>query len=145
MSTVPNKVGIETKPYTFTVERGKIAEFVKAIGDTNPIYTNVEVAKEKGYRDIPAPLTFATVIDLWGGLSFNELVEFLEVNPLKVLHGEQSYEYGKTICAGDTITVIMKVVKQREKVGMKMFTLETHYQNEENETVLKAISVVIER
>ncbi|WP_347551696.1 MaoC family dehydratase N-terminal domain-containing protein [Pseudalkalibacillus hwajinpoensis] len=145
MSTVQNKVGIETKPFTFSVEGGKIREFVKAIGDSNPLYTDIEVAREKGYRDLPVPPTFPTVIDMWGGADFETLIALLEVNPLKVLHGEQSYDYRKTICAGDVITAVMKVVDQKEKSGMKLFTLETTYQDERNETVLLATSVVIER
>ena len=145
MSTVQNKVGTETKPFTFTVERGKIREFVNAIGDSNPLYTDSEFAREKGYRDVPIPPTFPTVFDMWGGADFETLIALLEVNPLKVLHGEQSYDYKKTICAGDVITGVMKVVDQKEKRGMKLFTLETIYKDEANETVLLATSVVIER
>ncbi|KMM39419.1 FAS1-like dehydratase domain-containing protein [Guptibacillus hwajinpoensis] len=145
MSTVQNKVGTETKPFTFTVERGKISEFVSAIGDSNPLYTDSEFAKEKGYRDVPIPPTFPTVIDMWGGADFETLIALLEVNPLKVLHGEQSYDYKKTICAGDVISAVMKVVDQKEKRGMKLFTLETIYKDDASETVLLATSVVIER
>ncbi|WP_335870833.1 FAS1-like dehydratase domain-containing protein [Bacillus sp. 2205SS5-2] len=145
MATVKNKVGIVTKPFRFTIERGKILEFVHAIGDRNPLYTDVDLAKEKGYRDIPVPPTFSTVIDMWGGLSFEALISLLEVNPLRVLHGEQSYEYHSTICAGDSITAVMEVIDQRAKSGMKLFTLQTNYFNDEEEIVLVATSVVIER
>ncbi|WP_377890884.1 MaoC family dehydratase N-terminal domain-containing protein [Alkalihalobacillus sp. R86527] len=145
MSAIQNKVGIETKPFTFTVERGKVREFAKAIGDDNPIYHDVAFAKKNGYRDLPVPPTFATVIDMWGGASFEDLIEMLEVDPLKVLHGEQSYEYMKPIYAGDTITAFLKVVDQKEKGSLTLFTLETLYRNEKNENVLLARSVVIER
>lgn len=145
MGAIQNKVGIETKPFTFTVERGKIREFAKAIGDDNPIYHDVDFAKENGCRDLPAPPTFATVIDMWGGASFEDLIALLEVDPLKVLHGEQSYEYMEPICAGDAITAVMKVVDQKEKGGLTLFTLETLYRNEHNDNVLRARSIVIER
>ncbi|MCA0988556.1 MaoC family dehydratase N-terminal domain-containing protein [Guptibacillus algicola] len=145
MGAIQNKVGIETKPFTFTVERGKVREFANAIGDDNPIYHDVAFAKKNGYGDLPVPPTFATVIDMWGGASFEDLIELLEVDPLKVLHGEQSYEYMKPIYAGDTITALMKVVDQKEKGSLTLFTLETLYRNERNENVLLARSVVIER
>lgn len=145
MGAIQNKVGIETKPFTFTVERGKVREFANAIGDDNPIYHDIAFAKKNGYRDLPVPPTFATVIDMWGGASFEDLIEMLEVDPLKVLHGEQSYEYMRPIYAGDSITALMKVVDQKEKGSLTLFTLETLYRNEQNENVLLARSVVIER
>ncbi len=132
------------EPFFFHIERGKIKEFARAIGDGNPIYTDIQVANSKEYRDIPVPPTFATVMEMWAGADFDTLVERLQLNPLKVLHGEQQYRYLEDICAGDRLRGETKVMSIEEKRGMKLITLETTYFNQENRPVLIATAVIIE-
>lgn len=138
------KLGLTFDKINFKVEKGKIREFVQAIGDKNPLYTSEEAAKEKGFKTIPVPPTFATVVDMWGGLDFDALVAALEVNPLQVLHGEQSYEYIETIYAGDELTAEAEVVKHNSKAGMDFITIETTYKRN-GKKVLISRSTIIER
>lgn len=132
-------------PFSYTIERGKIREFALAIGDDNPIYYDVEVARAQGFRDIPIPPTFATAIDMWAGADFDMLVERLQLNALKVLHGEQSYRYLDDICAGDVLQGETRVTNVKEKAGLKLLTLETLYRNQAEREVLLATAVIIER
>src|SRR3954451_11125008 len=99
MSSVKELIGLELPPYTYTVERGKIREFALAIGDPNPIYYDEEAARYEGYEGIPIPLTFLQSIDLWGGYSFDQKCQILNLNPVKILHGEQEYSHLKPIYA----------------------------------------------
>ncbi|MFC3884916.1 MaoC family dehydratase N-terminal domain-containing protein [Bacillus songklensis] len=144
MKSRVDETAVVFQPFTFTVERGKIKELAMAIGDQNRVYYHVEEAKKEGYRDIPVPPTFGTVMDFWGGLDFDTLVQTLQLNPLKVLHGEQEYQYEDIVCAGDVITAQARVVKQLEKKGMKMIKLETEYKRD-GDTVMVARSTIIER
>lgn len=141
-------IGFEFAPFSFVIERGKIREFVQAIGDDNPLYVSQNTAKERGYQDVPVPLTFATVVDMWGDLDFFKQIEVLNLNLLKVLHGEQEYEYFGDMYPGDTLTVHVRVtdttVKHGSSGGMNLFTLESSYKKD-GETVLIARSVVVER
>ena len=50
--------GKEYPPYAVTVERGKIKEFARAIGDLSPFYLDDEIAKAGPWGDIIAPPTF---------------------------------------------------------------------------------------
>ncbi|WP_139490960.1 MaoC family dehydratase N-terminal domain-containing protein [Brevibacillus dissolubilis] len=145
LKDISKKEGYQFPPYTFVVERGKIKEFALAIGDMNPIYHSKEAAQAEGYRDVPMPLTFPTVLDMWGGNDFEAIIKSLDLNPLKVLHGEQEYQYYGEICAGDELYVQAKVISTEHKRGMNFFLLETTYTNAEGETVLIARSNVIER
>lgn len=145
LNNLSNKIGLEFATYSYTVERGKIKEFAQAIGDDNSIYFSVEAAKSAGFRDVPIPPTFATAIDMWAGPDFEQLIAALEINPLKVLHGEMQYTYVGDICAGDTIHCNSKVIEVYEKRKMNLFTIETKYKNQHDELVLIARSVVIER
>ncbi|RDI43228.1 FAS1-like dehydratase domain-containing protein [Falsibacillus pallidus] len=145
MKAFVDKAGLKTQEFSFTIERGKIKEFVQAIGDRNPIYHELTAALEQGYEDIPIPPTFATVIEMWAGLDFEKLIELLQLNPLNVLHGEQEYEYMKTICAGEVISGQMEVVKHVQKGNMDFFKLETVFRNSTGLIAMISRSTVIER
>ncbi|WP_433742475.1 FAS1-like dehydratase domain-containing protein [Falsibacillus pallidus] len=145
MKSFVDKAGLKTKEFGFTIERGKIKEFAQAIGDLNPIYFDLSAALEQGYDDIPIPPTFATVIEMWAGLDFEKLIELLELNPLNVLHGEQEYEYMKTICAGEVISGQMEVVKHVQKGNMDFFKLETVFRDSTGLIAMISRSTVIER
>lgn len=93
-------VGRRSEPVTFEVERGAIRKFAEAIGDPHPDFQRGEVA----------PPTFPT--------TFRVRVPGLEaVDPARLLHGEEEYEYVRPIRAGDRITVVREVVDVYEKEG----------------------------
>ncbi|WLR51642.1 MaoC family dehydratase N-terminal domain-containing protein [Bacillus tianshenii] len=128
----------------FTIERGKIAEFVQAIGDSNPVYTDIETAREEGFRDIPIPPTFPTVVEMWAGIDFETIIEELDLNLLRVLHGEQSYEYLQDVCAGDTISGVGYVTDVVDKKRLTIVKLQMDFFNQAEEKVLIGRSIVIE-
>lgn len=129
----------------FQVEAGKIKEFAKAIGSNNPVYFDEVRAKENGHPAIPAPPTFATVIDFWNTRDFYQLFQEIGLNPNYVLHGEQEYIYIRPIYAGDTIAAQAIVKECIQKKSMNFFKLETVYKNQQDELVLINRSTLIER
>lgn len=149
MSVIKNLIGLEFEPYTFEVEKGKIKEFATAIGDDNPIYYDKEIARNKGYHGIPIPLTFLTVVDCFGGLDFQQKIDFLKLNPVNVLHGEQEYEYLQDIYAGDVLTISAKITDAKIKKGstgmMDIITTENRYINQREELVALSREVIIHR
>ena len=50
--------GKEYPPFAVTVERGKIKEFARAIGDLSPFYLDDAVGRASEWGDIVAPPTF---------------------------------------------------------------------------------------
>lgn len=149
MSNVKDLVGLAYEPYSFDIEKGKIKEFAAAIGDDNPIYYDLETARKEGFEGVPIPLTFLQVVDLWGGYSFQEKIEKLQLDPVKILHGEQEYELVKDIYAGDTLTVTAKVTnvetKKGSSGGMDLITTEHRYTNQNDELVAISKNVTIHR
>ncbi|HQG31999.1 MAG TPA: MaoC family dehydratase N-terminal domain-containing protein, partial [Deltaproteobacteria bacterium] len=97
-----SKVGTEFSPIIWEVERGKISELAKAIGDPNPIYQDRRAATGDGYKDTPASPTFLTVPMMWCG-KMPEMISSLKINFMMVLHGEEEYEYYREIYPGDVI------------------------------------------
>jgi len=142
-------VGKELPSFVWKVERGKILEFVRAIGDTNPIYVDRDIAQKAGYKDTPAPLTFPISFVMWT----NVLWESFKVAKIpfdRVLHGEETYEYYQEIYPDDVLTGCMKIISIDSKVSgkgseMDIIRLEILYTNQNNEKVIKANTVLVER
>ena len=65
-------IGHSFPAFEADVEKGRLKFFAKAIGETDPVYTDEAVARERGYRALPAPPTFTVVLD-------QEAPEFLPV------------------------------------------------------------------
>lgn len=149
MGDIRQKEGFEFPAYSFAVERGKIREFVQAIGDPNPLCVNKDVAVGEGYQDVIAPPTFGVCIDMWGGPGFEKLCADLEINPVKVLHGEQEFEYLGEINPGDLLTGKTRVdnvfCKEGKSGAMNFINLRTTYHNQRNEKVLVAKMLIVER
>ena len=144
-----SKIGKEYAPVVWEVERGKIRELAKAIGDPNPIFQDREAAIKEGYRDTPAPATFLTVPMMWS-TSMPFVITDLAINFMMVLHGEEEYEYYREIYPGDVITATPKIAAIEEKTSksgrkMDMVTVELLYTNQRNEKVARARSLLVER
>src|SRR3990167_3698850 len=97
-------IGHELPASVLPIERSRLQFFAKAIGETNPVYTDLAAAREAGYADLPAPPTFLFAAELDSGTSF-QLLEDLQIPIAKLLHGEQSFTYHQPACVGDTVTV----------------------------------------
>ncbi len=133
-------VGTVTGSTTVPIERGKIREFATAILDDNPAY--LEDAAPL------APPTFAMTQAFWPRKSDGPPPD-LGLNYLRVLHGEQHFEYRLPIKAGDTITGTTKVADVYEKEGkrggtMTFLVLETEWVNQDGDVALVSRNVLVE-
>ena len=144
-----SKVGYSFPPFTIEVERGKIRELALAIGDDNPIYQSKEAARAAGYPDVPIYPTSPTAFSFWGNAQMVGQLASLGINLMRVLHGEEEYEYLAPIYPGDTLTGVMRLVdarsRQTQGATLDILTIETDYANQHETLVLKARQVVIVR
>jgi len=101
---------------TLTLERGRLQFFARAIGETDPVYTDVAAAQSAGYADLPAPPTFIFGIELESGAS-DQLLQTLGIPLKKLLHGEQGFTFHQSACAGDTVTVQPRITEIYDKKG----------------------------
>jgi acyl dehydratase len=109
-------IGTQLPATTLTVDAGRLRFFAKAIGETNPLYTDVAVAKAAGYADLPVPPTFLFSIELENPDQFRWVVD-QGIDPRFVLHGEQSFTYHSIAHAGDTLTATPRIVDVYSKKG----------------------------
>ncbi|MBI2527764.1 MAG: MaoC family dehydratase N-terminal domain-containing protein [Candidatus Rokubacteria bacterium] len=112
----PSVKGKEYPPFVVTVERGKIKEFARAIGDLSPFYLDDAVGRASQWGDIIAPPTFP--------VTFRDeshdtaaLLKELGTDISRVLHGEQEFEHFKPIRPGDTFLCRTRVLDIYEKSG----------------------------
>jgi acyl dehydratase len=109
-------VGREYPPYPVTVERGKIREFARALGDLNPFYLDDRVGAASEWGDVIAPPTFAiTFRD--ESADTQALLRDLGTDISRILHGEQEFELLGPLQPGHTYLCRTRVVDIYEKTG----------------------------
>jgi acyl dehydratase len=108
-------VGKELAPFVVTVERGKIKEFARAIGDRSPFYLDDRVGQASPWGDIIAPPTFLTTFRADDETA--SLLRELGTDISRVLHGEQEFELVQPIRPGETFLCRSRVVDIYDKTG----------------------------
>lgn len=141
-----SKIGHQFPGFTVDVEKGRLRFFAKAIGETNPIYTNEEAAIEAGYRTIPAPPSFMFSIDL-DGPELLPIIGLLDLDIARVLHGSQEFEYLGQVYAGDRISQQSEIVDIYDKKNgaLEFVVQESSYTNQDGELVGKAQQTLVYR
>jgi acyl dehydratase len=139
-------IGYAPPPILWDVEKGRIAFFAKVIGLTDPIHTDEAAARAAGYRGIVAPPTFIFGAPGDSGETM-KLIETLEIDLGKVLHGEQRFDYHAPVCAGDTLRFQSKVSDIYDKKGgaLEFVVNDTKVTNQLGEHVADLHSVIVVR
>ena len=140
--------GKEYPPFAVTVERGKIKEFARAIGDLSPFYLDDDVGRASEWGDLIAPPTFAiTFRD--EDADTGALLRDLGTDVSRLLHGEQEFEIFRQLRPGETYLCRPKIVDQYEKGGktgpMGFVVRETAVTDRDNEIVARMRSITVVR
>ncbi|MBV9414930.1 MAG: MaoC family dehydratase N-terminal domain-containing protein [Solirubrobacterales bacterium] len=135
------KTGAIGKTYpavTYAVGREKVREYAWAVGETNPLYVDVEAARGAGYADVVAPPMFAVV---YAGRSITPALFDPEVGIdfANMLHAGQEFEWGPLVVAGDEVTTTTTVSDIDERGGMGFYVFQTDSVNQRGETVCTGI------
>lgn len=146
MSLDPTVIGRETGRESLLFTRSRLQFFAKATGQTDPVYTDVEVAQQAGHRDLPVPPTLFTAITMESPEPFAWLDE-LGVDLRSILHGEQEFIYHAMAYAGDELTAVTTLTDAYEKKGgaLTFIVSTTAVTNQLGEAVLDAISTTVAR
>ena len=140
--------GKEYPPFAVTVERGRIKEFARAIGDLNPLYMDDAVGRASEFGDITAPPTFPVTFRHESSDSAAALRD-LGVDISRVLHGEQEFEHFRPIRPGDMLLCRTKITDIYEKTGrsgsMAFVARETVVTDPSNEIVCRMRHITVVR
>ncbi|MBN1310836.1 MAG: MaoC family dehydratase N-terminal domain-containing protein [Anaerolineae bacterium] len=132
----PSNKGKTFPPFSYTIERGKLREFLLAVGDDDAAYA---------VDDPPLPPTFPTVFTFWGGMSMDDLLREVGVEIHNVLHTGQEYEYFAPLHIGDTVTGQAAISDIYQRAGMDFMEIETEYKNQDGVLVLKDRAMLVVR
>jgi acyl dehydratase len=142
-----NLKGKEFAPYTVTIERGRIKDFARAIGDLNPLYLDDRVGGASEFGDVIAPPTFPiTFRD--ENFDTNALLKELGTDVSRILHGEQEFELHRPLRPGETFVCRPKLTDIYEKSGksgpMAFVVRETSVTDKDGELVatLRGVTVI---
>ncbi len=130
--------------YTFDVSHQKIREFADAIGDSSPVYHDVDAARRLGHRDLPAPPTFASVVSLAVGYKPRRDPE-LGLDYSRVVHGEQRVVARRPIYAGDVLASGARIDAVETKGRNEMLTISCSIHDSGGVLVCEVISLLISR
>lgn len=138
----PAHIGREFPPFSYEAERGKVREFLLALGEDE------RAANLSG--DPALPPTFPTVFTFWGGRGMDEgPLKAIGVEIWNVLHAEQEYQYLSPIHIGDTITGRTRIGNIYTKGGragqLEFVEMVTDYTNQRDEPVLQEVVTIIVR
>jgi len=126
------------------IERTRLQFFAKAIGETDPVYTDAAAARDAGYPDLPAPPTFLFAAELDSGAS-NQLLDDLQIPLSKLLHGEQSFSYHRPACVGDTVTVRSTIsdIYDKKNGALEFVVKTSRATNQRDELVAELRTVIV--
>jgi hypothetical protein len=136
----PSHKGKVFPPFSYAVERGKLREFLIAIGD--------DQAKAQ-VENAVVPPTFPTVFAFWGGLRLEGALNEVGIELKNVIHAEQEYEYLEPVRVGDIVTGQLKVADIYSKGGrtgaLEFLELVLNYTNQARRPVLRERTLLIVR
>jgi acyl dehydratase len=139
-------IGTELPAAVLEIEKDRLRSFARAIGETDPIYTDEAAAQAAGYSSLPAPPTFIYAAELDAG-TLEPLVNLLGIDPVRTLHGEQHFTYHGPICAGDTITVQSTItdIYDRKEGALEFVVRESVVTNQHGKRVAEMRNVLVVR
>jgi acyl dehydratase len=109
-------LALEFPPISMDVERGRLVQFARATGATDPVYFDLDAAKNAGHRDLPVPPTFLFAIELEQPEPFWWAAD-LGIDFKYVLHGAQQFDYRRLAYAGERLTASARLVDVYAKKG----------------------------
>ncbi|WP_062475771.1 MaoC family dehydratase N-terminal domain-containing protein [Variovorax boronicumulans] len=137
-------IGHELPASVLPIERSRLQFFAKAIGETDPVYTDAAAARDAGYPDLPVPPTFLFAAELDSGAS-DQLLTDLQIPLSKLLHGEQSFSYHRPACVGDTVTVrsIISDIYDKKNGALEFVVKTSRATNQRDELVAELRTVIV--
>jgi acyl dehydratase len=129
--------GVIGKTYpatTYAVGREKIREYALAVGESNPLYLDVQAARAAGHADVVAPPMFAVVYSL-PAVAPALFDPEVGIDFARMVHGGQEFTWGPLVVAGDEITTTATVSDVSERGANGFFVFESTSCNQRGETV----------
>jgi acyl dehydratase len=129
--------GVVGKAYpvtTYVVGREKVREYARTVGETDPLYLDVEAAWAAGHADVVAPPMFAVVYAM-PAVAAGMFDPEVGIDFARLVHAGQDFRWGPLVVAGDEISTTVSVKDVSERRGSGFYVFESISCNDRGETV----------
>ena len=109
----PEFVGERLDPVVLSVPRERVIAFSRAIGEDGAVHVDIDAARAAGHPDLVLPPTMLFGLELEA--RGEKLLVDMGLDPLRVLHAEQSFDYHRSVHAGEELrfeTVVADVYRR---------------------------------
>jgi len=139
-------IGQALSAHEAVVERGRLRFFAKAIGETDPVYTDEAAAHAAGHTSLPVPPTFLFCLEMEQPDPFAWFSQ-VGIDIARILHGEQQFTYHAMAYAGDTLRFESRVADIYDKKGgaLEFLVKETRVSNQHGRHIADLRSVLVQR
>jgi len=129
------------------VEKGRLRFFAKAIGETDPVYTDEVAAKAAGHPSLPVPPTFLVCLESEGRDTDHIVENIMGFDLGRILHAEQGFTYHRMAYAGDVLTFDTRIKDVYEKKGgaLQFVVRETRVTNQSGEHIADIRTSLVQR
>ena len=127
-------VGKSYPPSVYAVGREKVREYARAVGETDPLYLDVEAARAAGHDDVVAPPMFVVVYSM-PAVAAGLFDPDVGIDFARLVHAGQEFRWGTLVVAGDEISTTVSVQDVSERRGSGFYVFESVSTNQRGETV----------
>ncbi|MBO9524101.1 MAG: MaoC family dehydratase N-terminal domain-containing protein [Nocardioidaceae bacterium] len=140
LASIRTQVGVETSHDLGQITAVMIRRYARAIGETNPLYYDTDVARAHGHADIVAPPNFVTAVSVWDegppeeglrsdGVPLSAL-ESLPAQGVRVMGGGEDMEFHAPITAGTSVVERTAMLDAELVQGSKGAFIVVRYRHE---------------
>ncbi|HSN91228.1 MAG TPA: MaoC family dehydratase N-terminal domain-containing protein [Anaeromyxobacteraceae bacterium] len=153
----PRHLGRRYGPYRFEVGLERIRDFVAAVGGgvpgrvfsapppgPHPFTWDEAAARASRHGGLIAPPAFATAFAIQPFAVACSDPE-LEVNVLRLVHGEQEFEFLEPIRPGDVIATVGEITRIQERGNLDFLEVTTESTNQRGRLVVRGVWTAIVR
>ncbi|TQM78725.1 acyl dehydratase [Saccharothrix saharensis] len=111
-------VGKKLDPVVLRVPRERVVAFARAIGEDAAVHVDVDAARAAGHPDVVLPPTMLFGLELEA--RGEGLLVDMGLDPLRVLHAEQSFTYHRSVHAGAELRFESVVADVYRRMGGRL-------------------------
>lgn len=139
-------IGHRMPAFSVDVEAGRLRQFAKAIGETDPSYSQQEAAQAAGLPALPVPPTFLFCLEMESP-DPAAIRNLLGLDYRRLLHGEQGFTYHQMAFAGDRLTFEQRIDDIYDKKGgeLEFVVRTTTVTNQHGALVAELRAVTVQR
>jgi hypothetical protein len=132
--------------HSVAVEAGKLRFFAKAVGETDPVYTDEAVAAGQGHASLPVPPTYLFCLEMEKPDPY-DWFDDVGLELPKVLHGSQSFRYWRQCHAHDVLSFEAHIddIYQKKDGALEFVVKHTRVVNQHGEHVADLRGVIVQR